>query len=118
MLKTKKLVITLYLLWAAGSLAYASPGHSQTRGELLYSTHCITCHTATIHWREKTLATDWHSLKFQVRRWQSNIELGWSEDEITDVTHYLNEIYYHFSVTDKQILTENENNTPYPDSSP
>lgn len=118
MLKTKNLVITLYLLWAAGSLAHASPEHSQTRGELLYSTHCITCHTTIIHWREKTLATDWRSLKFQVRRWQNNADLGWSEDEITDVTHYLNESHYHFSVTDSQALTENENDNLYPNSPP
>jgi len=103
-------------LWAAGSLAYASPGQSQTRGEVLYSTHCITCHTTIIHWREKTLSTDWHSLKFQVWRWQSNIELGWSEDEIIDVSRYLNEVYYHFSATDKQTLTESDNT--YQDSSP
>jgi mono/diheme cytochrome c family protein len=116
MLRTKKLVMTLCLLWAAGALVYASSGYSQTRGELLYSTHCITCHTTIIHWREKTLATDWHSLKTQVRRWQSTIGIGWSEDEITDVTRYLNEVYYHFSATENQTLTESDN--PYPDSSP
>ncbi len=116
MLRTKKLVIALYLLWGAGFLAYASPGQSQTHGQELYSTHCITCHTTIIHWREKTLATDWRSLKFQVRRWQNNIELGWSEDEINFVTHYLNKTYYHFPATDNQALTENDN--PYSDSSP
>ncbi len=56
---TKKLIIALYPFWAAGALAYASSGHSQTHDELLYSTHCITCHTTIVHWREKTLAADW-----------------------------------------------------------
>lgn len=116
MLRIKKRVLSLCLLWVAVALVYASPGYSQTRGELLYSTHCITCHTTTIHWREKALATDWQSLETQVRRWQSIISLGWSEDEISDVTYYLNRIYYHFPVTNKQDFTESHN--PYPSTSP
>jgi len=99
------------LIWTAGTLSYAIPGYGQALGELLYSTHCVACHTKIIHWREKSLATDWHSLKSQVHRWQSNIGLDWSEGEITDVTRYLNEAYYHFPVTDKQDLSES--NTSY-----
>ena len=34
-----------------------------TRGELLYSTHCIACHNAELHWRNRKLATDWKSLQ-------------------------------------------------------
>lgn len=115
-IKVNKFIMTACLLWAAGNLAYASPEYSQTRGELLYSTHCITCHTSEIHWREKKLATDLQSLETQVRRWQNNSSLGWSEDEITDVTHYLNEVYYYFPITDKPDLAES-NNT-YPSVSP
>lgn len=111
MLRVKKIVTTMCLLWTAGILSYAIPGYGQALGELLYSTHCVACHTKIIHWREKTLATDWHSLKSQVHRWQSNIGLDWSEDEITDVTRYLNAAYYHFPVTDKQDLSES--NTSY-----
>ena len=70
---------------------------AESRGELLYSLHCITCHTAQMHWREKKLATDWPSLKLQVRRWESTAQLGWSEADILDVTRYLNESVYHFS---------------------
>jgi hypothetical protein len=116
MFKINKFIMTACLLWAAGNFAYASPGYSQTRGELLYSTHCIACHTEIIHWREKTLATDWQSLETQVRRWQSNLSLSWSEDEITDVTHYLNKAYYHFPINDEQDFTKS--NDPYPDASP
>lgn len=112
MLRVKKLAMTIGLLWATCTLAHAQPGYGEMRGELLYSTHCSTCHTAIIHWREKTLATDWRSLKDQVRRWQSNIGLGWNEDEITDVTRYLNTAYYHFPVTDKKDLSEGNKSHP------
>ena len=52
------------------------PGMSQ--GELLYTTHCIACHTTEVHWRDKKLAKDWRTLIAQVRRWQENskLELG------------------------------------------
>jgi mono/diheme cytochrome c family protein len=72
------------------------------RGELLYSTHCIGCHTAQVHWRDKRLATDWTSLRAQVRRWQGNTGLGWSDEEIVEVTRYLNARYYHFQPPRRQ----------------
>ena len=85
----------------AGVLLTASAGtacaQSQSRGELLYSTHCIGCHTSEIHWRDKKAATDWASLKFQVRRWQGATGLGWSEGDIDDVTRYLDESIYRYA---------------------
>ena len=75
---------------------------SQTRGSLLYETHCITCHTTQIHWRNDRLAYDWDSLKVQVRRWQDNAGLQWSESDITEVSRYLNEtIYRHPTPADR-----------------
>ena len=82
-----------------GALALAAPANAQSRGELLYSTHCIGCHTSQVHWRDNKLATDWNSLEAQVRRWQAANMLQWNEDDIGDVTRYLNDSYYHFSRT-------------------
>lgn len=79
-----------------GTLASAPAAYAQSRGKLLYSTHCITCHTTTVHWRDKKLATNLSSLTFQVRRWQDVSGLGWSESDIQDVTRYLNESIYRY----------------------
>ncbi len=68
----------------------------QSRGALLYTTHCITCHTTQMHWRLVKLAIDWNSLQFQVRRWQSNTGLQWSDADITAVAHYLNYTIYQY----------------------
>ena len=65
-----------------------------SRGRLLYENHCQGCHSAALHWRRGRLATDWASLKEQVRAWQSRGLLGWSEDEIADVTRHLGETVY------------------------
>ena len=82
-----------------GSAAIAPCAYAQSRGELLYSTHCISCHTSELHWRDKKVATDWTSLRFQVRRWQGNAGLGWSEADIQEVTRYLNESIYRYAPT-------------------
>lgn len=109
MICSKKLAITMSLLWGIYALTHVLPAHSETRGEMLYSLHCKSCHTSEVHWREGKLATNWLSLKAQVFRWQNNIELGWGEDEITDVTRYLNSTHYHFQITDKNdLLTGNK----------
>ena len=78
-----------------GTFAQAqAPAQAQSRGEMLYSTHCITCHTTEIHWRDKSLVTDWNTLKVQVKRWQGVAMLGWSEADILEVARYLNQIHY------------------------
>jgi mono/diheme cytochrome c family protein len=79
-----------------GTLAFAPTADAQSRGELLYSTHCIACHTSKMHWRDNRQATDWNSLETQVRRWQATAMLQWNEGDIRAVTRYLNQNYYHF----------------------
>ena len=102
MLRLKRLACALCLFWGVHASAQAQIKEGEIRGELLYSTHCNACHASKIHWREKKLATDWRSLKAQVRRWQANTGLGWSEEEVTDVTRYLNAAYYHFPASGKK----------------
>lgn len=80
-----------------GAAAIVPGASAQSRGQLLYSTHCISCHTSELHWRDKKVATDWASLRFQVRRWQGNAGLGWNEADILEVTRYLNESIYRYA---------------------
>jgi mono/diheme cytochrome c family protein len=84
-------------LAAASSVRGQPPGAvPSSGGALLYETHCIACHSKEIHWRDRKLATDWTSLAAQVRRWQQNTGLQWSDDEIEQVTRYLNRTIYRF----------------------
>ncbi|WP_258186960.1 cytochrome C [Variovorax sp. WS11] len=77
-------------------LASSSPVLAQSRGSLLYQTHCIACHTEQVHWRQRRLATDWTSLRAQVWRWQADAALGWGDDDVAEVARYLNEEFYRF----------------------
>jgi mono/diheme cytochrome c family protein len=94
---THKWIITFMFTWLGGfPLANAQTAIDTSRGELLYSTHCIACHSAQMHWRDKKVATNWTSLNEEVRRWQRTSGLGWSEEDVTAVASYLNVQFYHF----------------------
>ena len=77
-------------------LVAAPSAMAQSRGELLYTTHCVSCHTTAMHWRDKRSASNWPSLKLQVRRWQDAASLAWSDADILEVSRYLNDSIYHF----------------------
>ena len=96
MTSMRMLVLVLLLLAAPPTPAQTSATPAPSRGELLYRTHCIACHTTQVHWREKRLATDWASLTAQVRRWQSNVGLQWPDRTIEEVVRYLNSTIYRF----------------------
>ncbi|MFM9916972.1 MAG: c-type cytochrome [Rhizobacter sp.] len=87
------------LIVLACNLVAAPSAMAQSRGELLYTTHCISCHTTEMHWRDKRAASNWPALKAQVRRWQDAASLAWSDSDILDVSRYLNETTYHFEQT-------------------
>jgi mono/diheme cytochrome c family protein len=88
------LALLAALSGACGAQTPSTPEPS--RGELLYSTHCISCHTTQVHWRQYKLATDWPSLLAQVRRWQASAALAWDDADIFEVARYLDERYYRF----------------------
>jgi mono/diheme cytochrome c family protein len=72
----------------------ATYAQTQSRGELLYRTHCAECHSSQMHWREKKTVRDWTSLRAQVTFWQLESRLGWGDDDITSVARYLNDAFY------------------------
>jgi len=87
----------------AAALCLATPASAQSRGELLYITHCSSCHTAQMHWRDKKQVTDWASLRAQVRYWQAQATLAWNDEDITLVARYLNASYYRLPAAPKQL---------------
>ena len=74
--------------------AEAHPAADMLRGRDLYQTHCIACHTAQVHWRDKSLVHSWEDLRRQVIRFERIAGQEWSEQEIDDVAAYLNRLFY------------------------
>jgi mono/diheme cytochrome c family protein len=88
--------LTVAAIALAGLFAPAGAALAQSRGELLYTTHCIGCHSTQIHWRDQRRATDLGSLREQVRLWQGRALLSWTDEDIAEVTRYLNQSIYRF----------------------
>ena len=88
-------VLVIALVGLAGPVL-ARTKTDALRGELLYSTHCIGCHNAQLHWRDRKAANNWASLKAEVERWQRTSGLDWREEDVADVARYLNTLYYRF----------------------
>jgi mono/diheme cytochrome c family protein len=88
------------LVMVAAGVVQAQAPPPDSRGELLYRTYCIGCHTTQVHWRGKALASDWAGLVAQVERWQRNAKLGWSGADVDAVARYLNAAYYRFPSPD------------------
>jgi len=86
-------------LACGGSMAQIQPQPLPTRGELLYNTHCIACHTTQMHWRNNRQATDLKGIETQVRRWQGVAGLAWSDADIMEVSRFLNITIYKYPQT-------------------
>lgn len=67
------------------------------RGGMLYENHCMQCHESIVHIREQQQAESLGDIAYQILRWERELRLKWSADEVYDVMHYLNHDFYHFS---------------------
>jgi cytochrome c5 len=74
----------------------ASDTPALPRGQLLYENHCRKCHESQVHIRENHKARSLADVQGWVYRWQTEEKLGWSTDEINDVSRYLAARFYKF----------------------
>jgi mono/diheme cytochrome c family protein len=95
------LVIFLSVMALATARADAKPDFAH--GRQLHAARCTGCHGAmtggdgtTLYTREQRLINSKGELTAQVRHYQSELKLNWSNADITDVAHYLNQRYYQF----------------------
>ena len=99
MTKSLNRIMALIVLAGTSALSHSQTVPPESRGQLLYATHCISCHTSQMHWRNDKQAYDWDSLKLQVRRWQGNAGLQWGDADIAEVSRYLNDTIYRYPQT-------------------
>lgn len=65
-------------------------------GNLLHSESCTACHGSEMYTRANRRVQTLPQLGVQVRFCKNNLGIIWFDDEVEDVTDYLNENYYHF----------------------
>jgi mono/diheme cytochrome c family protein len=76
-----------------------SAARAESRGEMLYSLHCGNCHAQQVHWRQNKLATNPLRLRQEVIRWKNNAAPEWNNDDLDEVTRYLDAAFYRFDTS-------------------
>ena len=92
--KYKVLLITLSCLSFPG-LAYTAEPDAK-HGEKLYNEKCGGCHDTKVHTRTNRIVHTYEDLVNRVRFCDTNAKTDFKENEIYDVSEYLNNTFYKF----------------------
>lgn len=65
-------------------------------GDSLHADNCVKCHDSSVYTRANRRVTSMPKLGAQVRMCKDNLGITWFDDEVEDVTMFLNKKYYHF----------------------
>jgi len=91
---------TVGLAFVVSSLIYTFEIQSAVasdRGELLYENHCLDCHGKNVHTREGRRVSSPEELRAWVMSWVVHSSLPWGQEEVADITAYLDRTFYHFT---------------------
>jgi mono/diheme cytochrome c family protein len=72
--------------------AAAAPGGT----DALHQEHCIKCHGSEVYTRADRKVTSLAGLGSQVRQCETALSLRWFDEDIDEMTAFLNERFYHF----------------------
>ncbi len=64
------------------------------RGRALYDNHCIVCHGKSVHARPGKTPPTRAELRLIIDEWQQAEHLRWSEEEVRDVSAFLEQVVY------------------------
>jgi mono/diheme cytochrome c family protein len=84
------------MLLATAAFCASAQSPLAQRGRQLYETHCGLCHQQSVHSRTNRVARSMTDIRGYVKRWSGVAGLVWSNEEIDEVSLYLNERYYRF----------------------
>ena len=74
----------------------AAPASEPGAGERLHAEHCSRCHDSGIYLRQDRLVRSYTQLRERVQQCQLANDLLWFDEEVDQVTGFLNRQYYHF----------------------
>ncbi|HSR62605.1 MAG TPA: cytochrome c, partial [Gammaproteobacteria bacterium] len=58
--------------------------------------HCVKCHSSDMYTRENRIVNSYDALKERIRQCELSNDLAWFEEEVEDVSAYLDEEFYRF----------------------
>ncbi len=91
---TKTLLASLVGLLISGTAL--AQGNAANGQKLFTQSKCNQCHTTSVYTKPDRKVKSLKALEAQVRRCDSNLNTNWFDDEIHDVTAYLNQQFYKF----------------------
>ncbi len=84
------------LLIFIASLCTSVDAADVKNGDKLHADKCTKCHDSSIYTRANKRVKTLPKLGTQVRMCKNNLGITWFDDEVEDVTVFLNKNYYHF----------------------
>lgn len=66
-------------------------------GKILHEANCISCHDAKVYTRPERKVLDYTQLAAQVRRCDANLGSHLFDEDLAQITDYLNQAYYHYA---------------------
>ncbi len=91
-----RLSARLVIAASFGGYSEMSRAADAARGKLLYETSCNECHTKSVSGRPNRTAKSVSDIRKRVIPWESYKGYHWSNEEVEDVTQYLNESFYKY----------------------
>jgi len=67
-------------------------------GKTLHNENCMRCHTPSQYTRENRIVNSFDELRTRISQCELMAELTWFDEEIDDVSAYINEAFYHFNL--------------------
>jgi hypothetical protein len=67
-------------------------------GKTLHNENCVRCHQVSQYTRENRIVNSFDELRTRISDCELSAELTWFDEEIDDVTAYLNEAFYRFNL--------------------
>ncbi len=90
-----RIIMTCCLLFSSTSLF----AFDLENGKALHDENCVRCHTDKLYTSDKAKITSYEKLHARVRQCELMAELTWFDDEIDDVTAYINANFYRFEIS-------------------
>ena len=67
-------------------------------GKVLHNENCVRCHDKSVYTRENKVVHNFQQLRSRIIQCELMAELAWFDEEIDDVTAFLNDAFYHFNL--------------------
>lgn len=93
--------VTLVIAAAVAVGIGAISAEAAEPAQVTHDTYCIACHDTNVYTRDDRLANDFDAVREEVDRWQTNISLGWSSEEIDEMAAWLARRYYRVHCPDQ-----------------